>query len=151
MRTLRTAVVLVLASSALTGCNVVTTSTCVDYIGYENPAAMAEAAALVVVGTQRPTEKTAELSGARLPVFEVTVETVLKGNEPGAVIEVVSPPADCFVAGSTVDSALLGSSERTEFFLREFDGRWLTLSPMQGAEPALPGSPLPWDPSSAAE
>ena len=150
MRPVRLSAVIVLVASALSGCGL-TSSACIDYIQYETPAAMAEAADLIVVGTQTATDRTTDLYGARLLVFEVTVENVLKGEAQDGVIEVVAPPGDCFESGSTVEGELLGDAGHTEFFLLDGKSQWLTLSPFQGAEPVVSGSPLPWEPASAAD
>ncbi len=149
MKFIVAATALAVATTALTGCT--RTGQCVDYVHYENTTAMAEAAGLVVVGHQRATDEVIEHNNARVTVHEVVVDSVPLGELEHTTIDVVSPPGGCYDFGVTITGGILGVEGAAEFFLEPFGGRWLTLTPTQGVEPATVGEPLPWDPSSAGE
>lgn len=142
-------VAIVLVATALTGCT--RTSQCVDYVGYENAAAMAEAADLVVVGDVTATDEVIDSYSARLRVHRVEVRKVLKGQLDESMIDVVAPPGGCFDTGTTIETDILDLDGAAELFLIKLEDRWVVLSPDQGAEPATDPDVLPWDPDSASE
>jgi hypothetical protein len=125
--------------AGLTGC--ATESTCVDWVSYATAQDAYDDASLVVVGTVGEPTGSATLFGVLVPLREVAVDDVLKGESP-ALLEVASSPVTCS-AETSPDS--LETDERIAILLINDGGTWRTITPSAGVLPAPEGEPLPFD------
>lgn len=126
-------------TAPLTGC--ATQSTCVDWVSYETAQNAYDDATLVVVGTVGDSIGSTVLFGVDVPLHDVEVEEVLKGNSP-ATLQVAGAPTTCD-AEPAADS--LATDERVVLLLTNDGGTWRTLTPDAGVLLAPRGEPLPVD------
>ncbi len=70
-------------TASLAGC--ATESTCVDWVPYETAQNAYDDAELVVVGTLGEATGSTTLFGVDVPVHDVTVDEVIKGDSPGTL------------------------------------------------------------------
>ena len=137
----RLLLVAALLAAGLTGCT--QTTTCVDWVHFETPADMADAADLVIVGEQVGRDGSTGRFGLDARAYMVRVDEVLKGELGDDEIRVLSLPATCsggeYIAGDQLDV-----DGPVQLFLTRSEGEWQTLTSYQGVL-SVSGS-LPWVP-----
>ena len=139
------AVVAVALVVALGGC-AVEGVTCVDWVTFETPADLAEAADLVVVGEQLGTDGSTARFGVDATAHTIRVDRVLKGELDDTEIRVLSLPATCSTSDYP-DGDQLAAPGTVQYFLDRDAGQWQTVTSYQGALTVPADGSLPWDPA----
>lgn len=153
-RWLAGALVVALAGSGLTGCALVDTQSCVDWVVFDTPAAAARDAAAVVVGRVGVRAGTTNVFGAESHVWTVQVSRWITGSG-GDSIRVTSVPETCAGAGAAPYPAgdpfekAMGNRESVLFLSRE-GGSWRGITPSQAIVEASDAGGIPdaWPPGS---
>ena len=126
----------------MTGC-AATATTCVSWVTHDDPQAVYDDAMLVVTGTTLPSTSTASIFGVQVPLHEVVVTVVLKGEAPEGTLLVAPAPYTCSTT-QTVDS--LDTDETLILLLTNSEGVWRPLTPTDGVIPLPDDGVLPFDP-----
>ena len=130
---------------ALAGCGT-RTITCIDWVIFETPADLAEAADLVIVGERIAPDGSSGRFGIEAAAHTIRVDRVLKGELDVTEIRVLSLPATCS-ASEYPDGDQLAIAGEVQYFLDFEDGEWQTLTSYQGAVEVTADGIPPWDPA----
>lgn len=145
-RSTRLALPLVAATAlavALSGCQ--RAETCVDWVHFEDSAALAEAADLVVRAKTLERDGTVELYGADAETWQLEVDVVEKGDAEPGPLRVAITPATCDGGGGP-DTPAVETGESYLLYLTDSetpDGIWRTLTAYQGVELEIPDEEPP--------
>jgi hypothetical protein len=131
---------------ALGGC--VTATACVSWVDHETPQDAFDDAAAVVTAEAEATGTTTTLFGAQVPLYELTIDEVLKGPiDPGS-LDVASTQVTCSAAGQEYPPGgdqLDAAGELIVFLYRDDDGHWRTMTPFDAALPLPDDGTLPFE------
>ena len=128
-----------LCVGALSGC--ATVNTCVSWVDYETVQAAYDDSALVVSGTALPSTGTVNIFGLNVPLHEIDVDEVLKGEVAGTLL-VAGAPQTCPGPGPD----LLERDDAIILFLIHDAGTWRIITPYDGVVPMPADGTLPFDP-----
>lgn len=146
IRSIAVAASLAFAAATLTGC--VTSRSCVDWVQYATPQDAFDDAAAVVVASSEPTATTVEVYGSQLPVYDLSISEVLKGDVDLGPLQVASTQFTCNGEGDEYpnghDPLDVGGS-LIIFLYRADDGRWRTITPTDGVLPLPADGSLPFE------
>lgn len=138
--------VLLLASTALSGCSASESAACPSWASYATPADAATHATAVVAGRVTDKTGTVPMFNTSANVWTLEVETWLKGT--GATrVNVASPPPSCNLPYDDGEDPFQKALDYkgVVVFLTQTDSGWQALSPIQGVVESSDGKiPTSW-------